>query len=113
MICDLYLQAFALHEKGIHLISTDEKTGIQARERIAADKPVRPGTAKRIEFEYVRHGTMCLIANFEVATGKVITPTIGLTRKEDDFCQHIEQTICSDREGEWIFVVDQISRRDS
>lgn len=34
---------------------------------------------ERIEFEYRRRGVLCLIANFDVATGKVIQPTIGPT----------------------------------
>ena len=38
-----------------------------------------------IEFEYERHGTQALIANFEVATGKVICPSVGDTRTEKDF----------------------------
>ncbi|OGT43673.1 MAG: hypothetical protein A3F13_08595 [Gammaproteobacteria bacterium RIFCSPHIGHO2_12_FULL_40_19] len=32
-ICDLYHAAPELHSQGIHLISCDEKTGIQALER--------------------------------------------------------------------------------
>ena len=32
-ICKLYHQAQELHEQGIHLISTDEKTGIQAKDK--------------------------------------------------------------------------------
>jgi hypothetical protein len=47
------------------LLSTDEKTGIQALERIAPTRPMQPDLVERLEFEYVRHGTQCLIANFE------------------------------------------------
>ena len=32
-----------------------------------------------------RHGTLCLIANFDVVTGKAIVPTVGPTRGEDYF----------------------------
>ena len=39
------------------VLCVDEKTGVQALGRKAPDKPVRPGTAARREFEYVRHGT--------------------------------------------------------
>jgi transposase len=51
-------------------MSTDEKTGMQALERLHEPKPVRPGLVERVEFEYIRHGTLSLIANFDVATGK-------------------------------------------
>jgi len=52
---------------------------MQALERLHETKPVRPGLVERIEFEYVRHGTLSLIANFDVATGKVVSPSIGPT----------------------------------
>ena len=48
----------------------DEMTGVQAKERIAPTKPMRPGQTEKVEFEYKRHGTQCLIGNFEVATGQ-------------------------------------------
>ena len=43
----------------------EEKAGIQARERLHPTLPPRPGRTERIELEYCRHGTLCLIANFE------------------------------------------------
>jgi hypothetical protein len=49
------------------LVSTDEKTGIQALEHLHPSRPMRPGLRERLEWEYVRHGTQCLIANLEVA----------------------------------------------
>lgn len=108
-ICDTYRSAPALAAEGTHIISTDEKTGMQALERKHATLPVRPGSIERIEFEYIRHGTMCLIANFDVVTGKVISPSIGPTRTEADFVSHIDQTVDSDPNGRWIFVVDQLN----
>jgi len=50
---------------------------------------MRPGNVEAREFEYARHGTQCLIANFEVATGKILSPTIQPTRTEADFVAHI------------------------
>jgi len=108
-ICALYLSAPALHQQGVHVISTDEKTGIQALERKYATLPMRPGDVEAQEFEYLRHGTQCLIANFEIATGKVLCPTIQGTRKEADFVAHIIQTVAEDPEGTWIFVTDQLN----
>ena len=95
-ICETYAQTPRLHEQGTHVISTDEKTGIQAIERIHPTKPTRPGLTERIEFEYKRHGTLCLTANFDVATGESILPTIALTRTEEDFATHSAHTIDSD-----------------
>ncbi len=50
---------------------------------------MRQGLVELIEFEYIRHGTQSLIANWEVALGRVITPSIGPTRSEyDNACPH-------------------------
>ena len=89
-------------------MSTDEKTGMQALERLHEAKPVRPGLVERVEFEYIRHGTLSLIANFNVVTGKVVSPSIGPTRTEADFVAHIDRTIETDPDAGWIFVTDQL-----
>jgi hypothetical protein len=109
IVCDTYATAEENYAAGIHTVSTDEMTGIQALERIAPTKPVRPGQVEKREFEYERHGTQTLIANFEVATGEVISPTIGDRRTEMDFAQHIARTVVIDPDAEWIFVVDQLN----
>ena len=48
----------------------DEMTGVQAKERIAPTKPMRPGQVEKVEFEYTRHGTQCLIRSEERRVGK-------------------------------------------
>jgi putative transposase len=75
-ICLLYEQAQTLSQQGIHLVSTDEMTGIQALERARATLPMKPGFVERQEFEYIRHGTVSLIANLEIATGLVSLPAL-------------------------------------
>lgn len=118
-VCDLYAQAPHLHAQGIHLVSTDEKTGIQALERAAPTQPMQPGVAgqagksERQEYEYVRHGTQCLTANFEVATGKQIAPSIGATRTEPDFVAHLAQTVATAPDDQWIFITDQLNTHQS
>jgi hypothetical protein len=108
-ICDLYEAAPLLAAQGIHLISTDEKTGIQALERKYPTNLAQPGLIERREYEYIRHGTLALIANFEVATGLILSPTLGPTRTEADFASHIAQTIATDPNGCWVFVLDQLN----
>ena len=98
-----------MYSQGVHLVSTDEMTGIQALERTHPSKPMRPGKVELIEFEYIRHGTQSLIANWEVALGRVIAPSIGPTRTEFDFANHIASTIETDPEAGWIFIVDQLN----
>ncbi len=113
VVCDLYANALELHQRGVHILSTDEKTGIQALERKYPTRPVNTGYVEQREFEYIRHGTQALIANFEVATGRIVTPSIGPTRTELDFVTHIEQTIATDPHTEWIFITDQLNTHKS
>lgn len=113
MVCGLYEQAPELHEQGIHLLSCDEKTGIQALERKYPDKPMQSGRVTLVEHEYIRHGTQALIANLEIATGHCSTASIGDTRTEADFVAHIEQTVAQDPDGVWIFIVDQLNTHKS
>jgi transposase len=109
----VYAEAPKLHQRGVHILSTDEKTGIQALERKHPTRLMKPGLVERREFEYSRHGTQVLIANFEVATGKLVAPSIGPTRTEADFLAHISQTLSIDPQGEWVFIVDQLNTHKS
>ncbi len=101
-----YQEAAALEERGIHPVSTDEKAGIQALERAYPALPMRPGHVERREFAYVRHGTQCLIANLQVATGRILAPSVGPTRTEKDFVAHLDQTVATDPDAGWVFRVD-------
>ena len=112
-ICSLYREARALHEQDVHLMSTDEMTGIQALERLQATLAAIPGKIERRASDYKRHGTQCLIANFEVATGQILTPTVGAQRTEEDFANHILQTVAIDLDDEWIFLVDNLNTHQS
>jgi transposase len=108
-VCRLYDRAIELAQQGIHLVSCDELTGIQALARKYQTKPPKPGQIEKREFEYIRHGTVSLIANFCVASGQLIAPSIGPTRTEADFAAHIRRTIELDKSAEWIFIVDQLN----
>ncbi len=106
-VCQTYLWAPNLYFFGnIRTVSVDEMCGIQALERISPSIPMQPG---RVEFEYKRHGTLCLIGNWDVVLGEMIAPTIRKTRTEIDFAWHIHETIATDREAGGVFVVDQLN----
>jgi hypothetical protein len=55
----------------------DEKTAIQALDRLDAVLPLSPGRAERHGFEYYRHGTLSLYAALDVKTGQVQGMTAG------------------------------------
>jgi hypothetical protein len=112
-VCAVYAAAPALETLGIRVLSTDEMTGIQALERAAPTLPMRPGQAERREFECIRHGALSLIANFRVATGEVLAPSLGPTRTEADFAAHVARTVAADPAAGYVFLVDQLNTHQS
>jgi transposase len=113
-VTSLYLQAPALLAIGERVVSTDEMTGMQALERAQPTIPMGPGRVERREFEYIRRGTLTLIANFDVAQGHVIAPSMGPTRTEEDFMTHLARTVASDPEAtRWHFVTDNLNIHQS
>jgi len=113
-VTTLYLQAPTLHAAGERGLSTDEMTGIQALERQHPTIPMGPGRVERREFEYIRHGTLTLIANFDVAQGHVVASSLGPTRTEEDFATHIARTVASVPEvTRWHFVTDNLNIHQS
>jgi transposase len=54
------------------VLCADEKSQIQALNRMQPVLPMRPGQAERRTHDYFRHGTTSLFAALDVATGKVI-----------------------------------------
>lgn len=70
-VCAIYKEAEQLEEQGIHVYTTDEKTGIQALEHGHEAEPMKPGQPERIEQEYHRRRTTELIASRNVTDGKL------------------------------------------
>ena len=102
-----------MNKDNIIVISTDEKTGIQALERESETKPVVAGKPELIEYNYIRHGTLSLIGNFEVATGKILNPYINQTRTEEDFAKNIENLINNAPDKGLICLADQLNTHKS
>lgn len=110
----LYATASEKSEEGERVVSVDEKSGIQALERIAPDLPMESGKPRRLEFEYKRHGTQTLITSFDVACGTIIESSVGDTRTEKDFVDHISRTVVSDPSVmRWHFIVDGLNTHKS
>jgi putative transposase len=78
-----------LKKRGIITVSVDEMTGIQALERAKETLPMKQKMLERPEYEYIRHGTQCLLAGFDVATGEVFSVCQD-HRKEKDFVDFIK-----------------------
>jgi transposase len=61
----------------------DEKTAIQALDRLDPVLPLSPGRAARHGFEYYRHGTLSLYAALDVKTGQVHGMTAARHASQD------------------------------
>lgn len=76
------------------MLSYDEKPGIQAIENKAPDLPPVPGKHATIgrDSEYVRHGTLSLLAGIDLVTGKVIGSVEERHRSREfvDFLQDLD-----------------------
>ena len=58
------------------VFAVDEKTAIQALDRLDPLLPLAPGRAERHGFEYYRHGTLSLYAALNTKTGEIIGQTV-------------------------------------
>jgi transposase len=58
------------------VFAVDEKTAIQALDRLDPVLPLSPGRAERHGFEYFRHGTLSLFAALNTGTGEVLGQTV-------------------------------------
>ena len=91
-VCRLYLDAPRLYRRGELVVCVDEKTGMQALQRLHPTKPGQPGRVERREFEYVRRGTRCLLASLAVPTGQVLG-SVTERRATWDFVRHVRDVV--------------------
>ena len=69
---------------GAVVFAVDEKPHIQALERTAPVLPMLPGVPERRSHDYIRHGTIDLLAALNTATGKV-TGKLSAQHRAVDF----------------------------
>lgn len=101
-------------QQGERVISNDEMSGVQALERKHPGLPLRSDQVEHREFEYIRHGTLTFMVNFEVATGQVGLISCGPTRTEQDYLEHIQRTVAAAPEvHRWHFVTDNLNIHQS
>src|SRR5438309_2432298 len=70
----------------------DEKSAIQALDRLDPVLPMSPGRAERHGFEYYRHGTLSLYAALEVRSGKVHGKTAA-RHTSDEFVDFLHEVV--------------------
>src|SRR3954453_15067054 len=74
------------------VFSLDEKTAIQALDRVDPVLPFSPGRAQRHGFEYRRHGTLSLYAALNTHSGEVIGQTAA-RHTSDDFLTFLRAVV--------------------
>jgi transposase len=82
----------------------DEKTAIQALDRLDPVLPLSPGRAEKHGFEYYRHGTLSLYAALDVKTGKVHGKTAS-RHTSADFIGFLTEIVERNRAGKEIHIV--------
>src|ERR1700691_4359793 len=91
----------------------DEKTAIQALDRLDPVLPLSPGRAERHGFEYYRHGTLSLYAALDTKTGEVLGKTAA-RHTAAEFAAFLTDIVIDQPRGKEIHVIaDNLSAHKS
>ena len=91
------------------VFAADEKTAIQALDRLDPVLPLSPGRAERHGFEYYRHGTLSLYAALNTSTGEIVGQTVPRHTSEA-FVDFLGDIVATQPKGREIHViVDNLS----
>ena len=96
-VLDLYQRVWDGEELGTdeYVISADEKSQLQALQRCHPELPPAPGRARRVEFEYDRHGTLAYFGAYDVHRAHLmgrIAPSTGIV----PFTELVEQVMTTE-----------------
>lgn len=106
-IVDLYINP---PKDGV-VISVDELTGVQALERKYPTKTTKRGV-RLVEFEYIRHGTIKMIASFVVHSGQVTAKFVD-SNNSDAFIDFLDALQCAHPTGKIYLILDNGSSHRS
>jgi transposase len=86
------------------VFSVDEKSSIQALDRLDPVLPMSPGRAERHGFEYYRHGTLSLYAALDTKSGEVIGKTTQ-RHTSQEFVAFLSDIVASQPRGREIHII--------
>src|SRR5512132_382788 len=86
------------------VFAVDEKTAIQALDRLDPVLPLSPGRAERHGFEYYRHGTLSLFAALNTQSGEVLGQTVP-RHTSAAFVEFLADIVASQPKGREIHVI--------
>jgi transposase len=82
----------------------DEKTAIQALDRLVPVLPLSPGRLERHGFEYFRHGTLSLYAALDVKSGRVLGHPAARSTSEE-FVAFLAELVATQSRGRQIHII--------
>jgi transposase len=82
----------------------DEKTAIQALDRLDPVLPLSPGRAESHGFEYFRHGTLYLYAALETQSGEILGKTAP-RHTSAEFVAFLEEIVATQSAGKAIHII--------
>src|SRR6202165_2318524 len=82
----------------------DEKTAIQALDRLDPVLPLSPGRLERHGFEYYRHGTLSLYAALNTKSGEVMGKTAA-RHTSQEFVDFLEQVVAGCKPHQEIHII--------
>jgi transposase len=86
------------------IFSLDEKSHIQALDRLDPVLPLSPGRLERHGFEYYRHGTLSLYAALDTLSGEVYGKTVQ-RHTSDEFVAFLAELVTTQPRGRQIHVI--------
>ena len=91
-------------ERNAALFRVDEKSAIQALDRLAPRSPPSPGRAQKPGFQYSRHGTLSLYAALNPQTGEVLGHTTA-RHTSQEFVGFLDEVVSTQPDGREIHVI--------
>ena len=82
----------------------DEKSAIQALDRLDPVLPLSPGRAESHGFEYFRHGTLSLYAALETQSGEILGKTAN-RHTSSEFVSFLEEIVALQPAGKAVHVI--------
>jgi transposase len=97
--------------EGVIVLSVDEKTGVQALDRVQPLLPLDCGKTEQRTHEYVRHGTTNLFGSLNVSTGEVVGRCYP-RRRTVEFITFMDDVVKPYGDREIHVVLDNLSTHD-
>src|ERR1700733_2448450 len=86
------------------VVCVDEKTAIQALDRLDPVLPLSPGRLERHGFEYYRHGTLSLYAALNTRNGEVVGKTAA-RHTSQEFVAFLAEVVANQPRGKEIHLI--------